>query len=277
MSAALFVIINHFFSYMKYCIYLLFFAIFSCNNQQHKISGSGTSVSEAVIVPKDTSTKNSNDICWAGTINGNTPVFLHYKMDSSVMIGEITYLNTAEKLPITLLGTVEHEKSYRLLEFEKSGNITGIITGLPKENTFQGNWFSPKTRKTFALNLQKKDTVVSSHPIGAEVKDIFGKYHYQYTGAGYQGDLEITKLPGSKASFQISSITGEPARNMATVNNDTIDVTTTHFVYQMPNTNDCAFEVRFYNGFAWIRYTNGPCVGEFGNNATVEGLFLKTE
>jgi len=45
------------------------------------------------------------------------------------------------------------------LEFEKSRNITGIITGLPTEKLFTGSWFSPKTRKELSLNLVRNPKI----------------------------------------------------------------------------------------------------------------------
>ncbi|MBX3255376.1 MAG: hypothetical protein KF862_14640 [Chitinophagaceae bacterium] len=262
---------------MKHWIYILLLTIISCNNQQQKVSSSDTLASAKPSFLTDVQNQSNNEICWTGTLNGKTPVFLHYKLDSNLIIGEITYLNTKDKLPIKLLGTIEDDKSYRLLEFEKSGNITGIITGLPTDKIFSGSWFSPKTRKELVLNLVKKDTVINSNTKDTQLQDIFGHYHYQYSEAGYQGDFEITKLPNSKASFGITSVTGEPARNIAQIENDTIALNTTQFIYKMPNTDSCEFSVKFYKGFVYIRYTKGFCDGQFGMNATIDGIFLKTE
>ena len=84
-------------------------------------------------------------------------------------------------------------------------------------------------------------------------------------------------MPDSKAIFGITSVTGEPARNLAQIDDDTISLTSTRFIYKVPDTNDCEFEVRFYKGFAFIRYTKGFCDGQFGMNATIDGIFLKTD
>jgi hypothetical protein len=259
---------------MKQWTYLLLFTIISCDNLQSKVNNFETALTARPYSPADAA--NISDICWTGTLNGRTPVFLHYKTDGNLITGQITYLNTKDKLPITISGTIEDDKSYRLLEFEKSGNITGVITGLPTNNNFNGSWYSPKTRKELSLNLVKKDTVIHPGSIETKLQDIFGHYHYQYGDAGYQGDFEITKLPGSKAIFGITSVTGEPARNVAQVDDDTISLSATHFTYRLPDTSDCEFEVKFYKGFALIKYTKGICYGQFGLNATVEGIFIKT-
>ncbi len=262
---------------MKYWTYILLFTIISCNNQQQKVSTSDISVSGTPKTLVDARTRSNSQICWTGTINGKTPVFIHYQLDSNLIVGEITYLNTKGKLPITLLGTIEDDKSFRILEFEKRGNITGIITGQPTDKIFTGSWFSPKTRKELVLNLIKKDTVISQNVTGATFEEIFGHYHYQYSEAGYQGDFEIVKLPNSKASFGITSVTGEPGRNVAQIDEDTIILNETHFIYKLPDTENCEFEVKFYKGFVYIRYTKGFCDGQFGMNATIDGIFLKTE
>lgn len=215
--------------------------------------------------------------CWTGTLDSKTPIFIHYQLDSKLIIGEIIYLNTKDKLPITLLGTVEDDKSYRLLEYESTGNITGIISGLPSGMIFNGTWFSPKTRKELTVNLVKKDTAILAVATETKLPDIFGEYHYQFSQAGYQGNLEIKQLYNSKASFGITSVTSEPARNVAQIDNDIIELNATQFIYKLPETKECEFQVKFYKGFAYIKYTNGFCDGQFGNNATIEGIYIKTK
>lgn len=261
---------------MKYWIYLLFLILISCNNQQQNIDKTDKLTSADPNTLSGTKSPDGNEVYWTGTLNGKVPVFLHYRLESNLLIGEITYLNTKVKRPITILGTIEDDKSYRLLEFENSGNITGIITGLPSGDTFSGSWFSPRTRKELKVNLTKKDTAINSPTSDTQLQDIFGHYHYQYSEAGYQGDLEIRKLPGGKAVFGITSVTGAPARNVAHIEDDTIQLTATRFIYKMPDTDSCEFEVKFYKGFAYIRYTKGYCDGQFGMNATIDGIFLKT-
>ncbi len=262
---------------MKHCTYILLLTVISCNNQKQKIRNSNTSVSDTPTTLTDTKNKNDKEVSWAGTLNGKTPVFIHYLLDSNLITGEITYLNTKDKLPIRLLGTIEDDKSYRLLEFEKDGNITGIITGLPTEKIFNGSWFSPKTRNELVLSLVKKDTVINSSITDTQFQDIFGHYHYQYSEAGYQGDFEIKKLSNSKASFGITSVTGEPGRNVAQIDDDTITLVNTQFIYKLPDTENCEFKVEFHKGFVFIKYINGFCDGQFGNNATIDGIFLKTK
>jgi hypothetical protein len=137
--------------------------------------------------------------------------------------------------------------------------------------------FHQKTRKELALNLVKKDTALVSKKIETKLEDLYGHYHYQYSEEGYQGDLVIRKFPDSKAVFGITSVTGAPGRNLAQIDDDTISLKTTGFTYKLPDTDDCEFNVKFYKGFAVVQYTQGVCSGQFGMNATVEGIYLKTK
>jgi len=161
------------------------------------------------------------------------------------------------------------------LEFDTTGYITGVITGLPNDKVFKGNWFSPKSAKDLSIELVKKDTIIESKNIQAEQQDIFGFYHYQYSEAGYTGDFSIEKIDNERVAFDITSVTGEPARNIVEVEKDIIKLTGLSFVYKIPGTDSCEFKVSFYKDFVSINYTKGYCAGESGNNATIDGVFLK--
>lgn len=261
----------------QYLVYIPLLAIISCNKSDPKVEASSSVTPESPITLASVKNQVGKEISWKGFVNGKIPVFIHYQIDDKVIVGEITYLNTKNKLPITLLGTIEDDNSYRILEFEKSGNITGVITGNATDGVFKGSWFSPRTRKELVLNLVKKDTALASKKIETNVNDLFGRYHYQYSEAGYQGDLEIKRLPDSKAVFGITSVTGEPARNLAQIDDDTINLKATHFTYKLDDTDDCEFKVKFYKGFAVVQYTQGVCSGQFGMNATIEGIYMKTK
>lgn len=220
---------------------------------------------------------SKNDICWKGTIGKNIPVFLHYQVDGTIAVGEITYLNTKTRKPIKIIGTLEADKSLRLLEFDITGNITGILTGTPGVKAFKGSWFSPKTRKELEMGFTKADTIIPSVSLKADMKNIYSDYHYQYGAAGYQGDFDCGTVTNNKISFSLFSVTGEPGRNIADVQGENIMVTDNSFTYRMPHTQDCAFKVTFYNGFIYVKYTEGTCEGQFGHNATAEGIFLKVK
>ena len=259
---------------MKHWNYILLLTIISCNNQQQKVNGTDTSVS----AKPSTLTDIKNEICWTGTLNGKTPVFIHYQLDSNLIIGEITYLNTKDKLPIKLLGTIEDDKSYRLLEFDDTGNITGVIEGKPTDNSFSGLWVSPKTKKELAMTLSQKDTLIIRPNLKPDKTQIFGSYHYQYGENGYNGDFDISKVGNNKIAFNILSLTNvERGPNIAEVEKDTIAMTGNSFIYKIPGSDSCEFKATFYKDFVYINYTRGFCESQFGLNATIDGIYLKTK
>jgi hypothetical protein len=192
-------------------------------------------------------------------------------------MGEITYLNTRSKAPIRLRGTIEADHTYHLLEFDKAGTITGIIIGRPAGPAFTGRWYSPTTDQELALKLVKKEVRVASVPIRAKAGQSFGSYSYRYGAAGRQGTCTLTRLGAGKASFELVAVTNAPARNIADVPLDTVSLTGSAFTYALPDAPNCAFQVRFYHDFMVVRYTKGGCASQFGHNATVEGVYLKTE
>ena len=214
---------------------------------------------------------------WTGVINNKIPVFLHYSLHDQLLVGQLTYLNTKDRKPINVIGTIEDDKSHRLLEFEKDGNITGIITGNPEGEQFIGSWFSPKTRVKYSLSLSKKDTTVNAPDLAVNANDMYGSYYYQYSKDGQQGGLEFSKVSGHKAAFEIFSVTDAPGRNIAEIPLDTISINGNSFIYELPGAEPCAFRVTFYKGFATVAYTKGFCEGFFGWNATVDGIYLKVK
>lgn len=270
---------------MKYNIYLLIFLIVSCNNPKDKnntpVNKENNTTQIIQNIAKEIGTTQivqniKKDICWTGTIDSNIPVFLHYQIENNLIIGEITYLNTKDKKPIKIIGTNDNGY-HNAIEFEKNGNITGTIIGKPTNDTFKGFWTSPNTGKSFQLELTKSDSIIHSKPIKPQLDDIYGEYKYQYGPSGYQGDFVLTKIDEQKASFNVFSVTRAPARNIADVGPDTIELNTTKFIYNIPETNDCEFEVQFYKDFLYINYTKGYCEAEFGLNATIDGIFIKTK
>ena len=269
---------------MKHWTYLLILTIISCNNQQQKVNQQqtvnrpDTLVSNPITSETDNKYRSDKEICWTGTLNDKTPIFIHYQLDSNLIIGEITFLKTKEKLPIRLLGTIEENKNYELLLFDKTGNITDIIKGLPTSENFNGSWYSFKEDKEYSFTLLLADTIITSPDIKPLDNQIFGNYHYQYGEDGYTGNFEINKIDNNKVDFSILSTTNiERGPNMAEVEKDTIAMQGKSFVYMIPESDNCEFKTTFYKDFVYISYTKGYCMGQFGMNATIEGIYLKTK
>ena len=252
-------------------VLIFFFVQDSFSSSNKSSTNSSTNLTESKAEQK-------KEICWTGTVNGKTPIFVHYQFDNEVIIGEIVYLNSKNKTPIKLIGTIEDwDKKYRLLEFDKKGNITGIITGLPENNEFKGIWSSPITKKVLSLNLSTKDTVIFSKDYEPNLSEIYGDYDYQYSKTGYQGSFTLRKINKNKVSFSIFSVTSEPERNIAEIETDTIKLTKTEFIYKVKGTAECEFKVKFYKDFVFVNHTKGSCTGQFGLNATIDGIFFKTK
>lgn len=217
--------------------------------------------------------QNVTELTWTGTLNDKIPISLSYSISDGVITGEIIYLNTKNKTPIKVIGTVEDDKSYRILEFEKDGNISGIITGKPTETVFIGDWFSPKSRKSLSLNLtnpKKQQKKISRNTVITNAS-----YHYGYSEKGSQGDFEIEKLKNNKYQFRIISVTSDPARNIANIDDTEVNISGNSFVYNLPDEKTCQFKVTFYSDFLVVKYTKGDFQGQFGHNATIEGIYLK--
>ncbi len=267
---------------MKRIYIPILLALAACTGQPPK--DTATPTADTTQKPKATApasppaATNNNETNWMGQLNGKVPVFLHYsEQNNDIIAGEITYLNTKDKLPIRVFGSKDQDGNLRLLEFESSGNISGIITGKPDGKVFKGEWFSPKTRKVLTLALQAKDTVVASLHMEADMNKVAGRYYYAYGEEGPEGSVEIAKAGNGKISFSVSAVTGAPARNIADVEEDTVALSGSNFTYVVPESDNCGFKVQFYKDCIKIDYTNGYCDGQFGHNATVEGIFIKVK
>jgi hypothetical protein len=228
-------------------------------------------------VPEEVNNAQSSVFSWEGFINETIPVFIHYQLDSNVIMGEITYLNTKDKAPIKILGEIVGAY-FRLLEFDDEGNITGIIMAKPELEKFIGTWFSPTSRTEYDLNLFRKDTLIDPMKMTFHEKDLGAHYYYQFGEDGPSGDLEITKIDDKILSFYMLGLTSlERGPNIAEVVKDTVSLKGTSFVYKLPDSDSCKFEVQFFKDFAYVNYLGDGCSNQFGHNATIEGLYLKVK
>ncbi|MET0394243.1 MAG: hypothetical protein ABW019_13945 [Chitinophagaceae bacterium] len=255
---------------MKYHLYLFAFILACCKGPSKKSHEQGTAPALLAKNP-------AYETCWSGTLNGNIPVFVHYHVDSNLVIGKIIYLNTKERQPIPLIGTIEEDRHYRLLEFDSTGHISGIIDGRPGSEGFSGTWISPVTKKEFPVSLLPADTLIQSPDTRADEDQIPGSYHYRYGETGYSGELTVNRM-GNTIGFSIVSVTSiENGANTAMVEKDTATMNGPGFVYTIPGSDSCTCSIRFYKAFAHISSANGYCDGQFGHNATIDGIYLKTK
>jgi len=260
---------------ITYFLFLLF--VCSCAGNVSKNESTSTQLKEDRIDLDTLVIGEKQQIAWTGMVDKSIPVLLHYQMFDSLLVGELVYLGNTKRNPVTIIGELDELNEHRVLEFDRNGNISGIISGIPKENNWLGTWFSPKTRNEYSLDLKRIDTLINLPSQAVAAADITGHYYYQYGRKGQKGVLKVRRLPEDKLEFSILSLTDEPARNIALIDTDTVICKGTSFAYSVPFTDDCQVKVQFYKEFAHIRYTKSDCMGAFGHNASLEGIFYKTD
>ena len=225
---------------------------------------------------------------WEGKLGGKIPVFIHYTIKDSILSGQVTYLNTKARKPIRIIGEIQANNYYRILEFDKNALITGIWTLKIKGNSCTGTWFAPPksgwydpdNNKEFTVKATPSDSLIPEWNLSPNPNKLFGRYEYNYTKEnGNVGHFTLNKLTDNRADFEILGISSAPGFNIASIEETDVDFEggkDTQFLFKLSDSKDCDFKVIFYNDFATVRYTNGYCqTGYFGHNATVEGLFLK--
>lgn len=212
----------------------------------------------------------------SGFINKKIPVELNISISNQLILGDIRYLGTRSKQPIKIIGRVENQNQYSLHEFQRDGNISGIIDATLINNKLEGEWYATKSDTSYAITLTLKTNQNLKQEIFSPLKpdQLAGEYAYQYGEKGYQGSITIKKESGNTYSYDIGSVTRDPGRNIADASGKAI-LKNDQLIIQV--NKSCKFKVKFYNGFLVISQ-EGPdklndC--EFGFNATLEGTYLK--
>ncbi|GGE50707.1 hypothetical protein EV200_10271 [Pedobacter psychrotolerans] len=213
-----------------------------------------------------------------GFINKKIPVELNISVSNQLILGNIRYLNTKLKKPIKIIGLIEDHNQYSLHEFEKDGNISGSIYATLKNNKLEGNWSATKADTSYATSLTVKDNPNLQPEIFSPLQpdQLTGEYAYQYGDKGYQGNISIKKLSGNTYTYDISSVTRDPGRNIADASGKAV-LKNNQLVILV--NKSCKFRIKFYNGFLMITQESPGQISdcEFGFNATLEGTYLKVK
>ncbi len=227
------------------------------------------------------------DRVWKGKLGDKIPVLLRYHIYDEInygqyghlVVGRIAYQNTKEKTALPLLGFVSDGGYFRLGEYQKDGNISGVIYGREKNQNFEGEWSKPNTEISYNVNLTRQEQPLPAIEIKANPDSVFGSYAYRYGKRGYQGQLKLTQINPGQSTLYMFSVTNAPARNMADlVDNDTIAVTKTDFIHPVAYADDCAVHIRFFKHFVMVYYPKAsPCQNAFGARATYEGFYYKVD
>jgi hypothetical protein len=216
---------------------------------------------------------------WTGNINRKYPIFLWIDVRDNIIQGSLTYLNAKNPVPIKLMGKVQDDGGIRICEYRPDAKITGIFDFENLNDTTRGTWFNPKNQKEFHCVLVAKDTMKDFVDTSFELAtNISGSYSYSYGDDGGSGWIGVKEIGGRKVRFEISCVTSAPGYHLADVDPDTAMLNNDSFIYKMPDAKTCDFKVTFYKHFVDIEYLHGyrGCESVFGQNADVDGLFLKT-
>lgn len=262
---------------MRYVLAIISVVLFvSCNSKSVE-SSEATAVDTAVpVIIIDTTSLDEAQLvyAWQGNVDGKYPVLMWFRMYKDVLMGSLFYTehNGGE---IKLFGTVQ-DNQCRILEMSPHGNVTGIWQLSLQESGAEGSWFSPQTNKEYNASLMYTDTAVSIPPVDSIGEDVSGTYFYYFGEDGGQGYMDVAQKGGNvKVSFE--NVTGAPARNIASLDNVTLSLRNNEAVYASQEYDECAFRIRFFNGFAVVDYVDDKMNCGFGHNATVDGIYIKTK
>ena len=213
---------------------------------------------------------------FSGNINGSIPVFLWVVVKDSVVKGEVTYLKTAKRTPITVAGAITKDEGLRLEEFAGDGNITGIYNGNFNTGKLTGTWSKPGSERELKYSLTPKDTVLSNIDMDLQPVAIGGEYAYLYGKSGATGSIDIKSIGKNNYLIEISSVTESPANNLADIGTSKVHMYNNTIIYKISDA-DCRFKIKVFKGFIVISMltTNLDNCG-FGFDATIEGIYVKT-
>ncbi|KIO76650.1 hypothetical protein TH53_14020 [Pedobacter lusitanus] len=218
----------------------------------------------------------NDQFSYTGFINQKIPVTLDLTiLGDYTVTGKISYLNTKPALPISIIGTYNQSESvFTLAEYEKSGNISGLIRATLKNLLIEGEWGSTKSDASYPLSL----TFKAHHSIKPQVpasQHIEGEYAYHYGETGYDGVIKITREKNGTYAYAIGTVTGDKTRDLANASGSGLALQNNQLMIEV--NPSCRFSVTFYDGFLKIASLNkdADSCGFTGANATLRGVYLK--
>jgi len=212
---------------------------------------------------------------FSGKLNDKIPVFIWFALKDNVLKGQVTYLKTAKRVPITIIGTIDHTQGLSITEFSKTGNISGFYSGKFSTQSFSGTWYAPGSEKELKFNLTKKDTVIACSNIDLKPINVTGAYRYNFAKFGAAGGIDIQQTKPGHYTFRINCVTASPANNIADTQGENVKMLNNTITYKQPD-GDCIFTIKAYDGFIVIDYVGEHHDCLFGLNAGITGVFLKT-
>ncbi|MCB9233478.1 MAG: hypothetical protein H6581_17610 [Bacteroidia bacterium] len=208
---------------------------------------------------------------YKGKLDGRIPVTLELQMQDEIAYGTLVYDKVGT--PIKLIGQESGENYYRIMEFEKSGNVTGIWNLSFDGNTASGDCFFPASRKSMTITLEGSGSGAAAEDLSTN--NFKGDYYYQYGDEGASGSFTVISFDEGNLTYEISCVTGPPAYNIASIEEGEGVLMGNTLSYRNTDFGDCAFDIRFYKGFVAVQYMEGKNDCGFGHNAYVDGIFLR--
>lgn len=237
---------------------------------------SGCSADSNVIVLQDdlSNLNQNNDYSYIGMLDSKIKVSVMFSTyENKVAKGEIIFLKSKLNHSIPIVGTIKNG-IINFSEFNKNGEITGMLHGKYDNENFTGKWMSLKTMHDISLKL-KSNSNGKKYDFKIDNKSaIYGTYQYSLSNNG-SGILEI-KHRDKSIDFLISTISS--SLSTAEVQ-DCVSELDEHnkFIYGEQISKDCLFGVEFYNSFARVHYIDDKNDCGFGMNAGVDGIYYKVD
>jgi hypothetical protein len=264
------------------------FSLVACNSSS-KSSDDNTSITsekargEDEIVDPNASTTDAPEgdpDTWQETYQGTLDGKIQVEMALTGQIGKstrgtITYKSTGK--PIMVLGYFSGDGNFFLREYQPDGLVTGVLSGSSKNGKLEGSWYSKGKELKLSMTTQtaSKSAVWPYNLKGS----IAGEYAYHYPDEGEDpgaaGNLTV-KVKGDQVTFAFDCITGPPGYHMATMEETEATLEDGNLIrYSNSEYGECAFEIRFYQGFASVTHVDEKYDCGFGMNAGVEGDYVK--
>jgi hypothetical protein len=209
-----------------------------------------------------------------GYINSKISVSLWINIEKDIVYGQLLYYKASQK-PIRIVGQASNGK-ISFDEFLQNGDITGSWDGSIDKNKFHGKWNSINGEKEMDFDLTQSADIFMQVDTSVISKNYVGRYEYHYGEEGYQGSMEITKK-ANHYYLTCSNVTKAPARNMADFEFDKLIISKGESICDLNGDNSCKFRIKYFKDFIIVSTIDNKYDCDFGFNAGVDGIYIKTE
>ncbi len=249
---------------------------------------SGTDVSETTTTSSTTTTTAAPRLFydmlapagtrsqWSGTIgNGDDPrqIDLWLAEKDGFIIGEITFADNGT--PRTLAGTRLDEGIF-FHEFARDGRVLRSYTSSSLSNGVFDGLVAGNAAVNIILDAIVEDDEVFSGGVSAgSYRNAFGPFEGENVGP--IGLVTLSDVTAESATLEISSVTGAPAHNLAVIAPTEVPIFGNSARYEeRSDWLDCGFDVVAFGDVVFVEHFADRWECGFGNNASVEGVYVRT-